>query len=45
MIVQSNGAYVYQGNSLIVPEDTSDAFIHEEIALELIEKAFNNIEK
>jgi len=40
MIVQSSGAYVYQGNSLIVPEDTIDALIHEEIALELIEKAF-----
>jgi NAD+ diphosphatase len=40
MIVQSNGAYVYQGNSIIVPNNTPDALIHEEIALELIEKAF-----
>jgi len=47
MIVQSNGAYVYQGNSLIVPEDTPDALIHKETAPELIEKAFagiNNID-
>jgi len=45
--VQSNGAYVYQGNSLIVPEGTPDALIHEEIPLELIEKTFagiNNID-
>jgi len=40
MIVQSNGAYVYQGNFLIVPEDTPDALIHEEIPLELIERDF-----
>jgi len=40
MIVQSNGAYVYQGNSLIVPEGTPDTLIHEEIPLELIENAF-----
>jgi len=40
MIVQSNGAYIYQGNSLIVPNDTPDSLIHEETALELIEKAF-----
>jgi len=38
--VQSNGAYVYQGNSLIVPEGTPDALVHKEISLELIEKAF-----
>jgi NAD+ diphosphatase len=38
--VQSNGAYVYLGNSLVVPEDTPDTLIHKEIALELIEKAF-----
>jgi len=43
MIVQSNGAYVYQGSSLIVPEETPDALIHEEISLELIERAFENI--
>jgi NAD+ diphosphatase len=43
MIVQSNGAYVYQGNSLIVPEDTPDTLIYKEIALELIEKAFANV--
>ncbi len=42
MIAQSNGAYVYQGNSLIVPEDTPDALIYKEIALESIEKAFAN---
>jgi len=40
MIVQSNGAYIYQGNSLIVPHDTPDSLIHEETSLELIEKAF-----
>jgi len=44
MIIQPNGAYVYQGNSLIVPEGTVDALIHEEIPLELIEKSFANIE-
>jgi len=44
MIVQSNGAYVYQANSLIVPEDTPDTFIHKEIALEFIEEVFANIE-
>jgi len=40
MIVQSNGAYIYQGNSLIVPHDTPDCLIHEETAFEVIEKAF-----
>jgi len=40
MIVQSNGAYIYQGNSLIVPYDTPDSLIHEETALEVIEKTF-----
>jgi len=44
MIAQSKGAYVYQGNSLIVPEGITEALIHEEIPLELIEKSFVNIE-
>jgi len=43
MIVQSNGAYVYQGNSLIIPDETPDTLIHKEIALELIENAFADI--
>jgi len=40
MIVQFNGAYIYQGNSLVVPYDTPDSHIHEEISIEVIEKAF-----
>jgi NAD+ diphosphatase len=40
MIVPSDGAYVYQGNSLVVPCDTPDSLIHEETALDFIEKAF-----
>jgi len=41
MIVQSNGAYIYQGNSLVVPVDRPDYHIHEETAIELIENAFD----
>jgi NAD+ diphosphatase len=40
MIVQANGAYIFQGNSLIVPDDTPDFLIHEETSIGLIEKAF-----
>jgi len=45
MIVPSTGAYIYQSNSLVVPEDTSDDLIHKEIAFELAEKAFSGFEK
>jgi NAD+ diphosphatase len=44
MIIPSAGAYVYQGNSLIVPYDTPDSLIHEEVDLKLIEKAFTYID-
>lgn len=35
-------AYVYQGNSLVVPEETPDSSIQEEINLDLIDSAFND---
>jgi len=44
MIAQSNGAYVYQGNSIVVPDGTPDTLIHEAIPFELIDKTFANIE-
>jgi NAD+ diphosphatase len=44
MIIPSGDSYVYQGNSLIVPDDTPDTLIYEEIHLELIKKAFAGFE-
>jgi len=41
MIVQSNGAYIFQDISLVVPYGTPDSHIHEETSLELIEKVFD----
>jgi NAD+ diphosphatase len=40
MIKKSGGAYIFQGNSLVVPYDKPDSIIHEETAIELIENAF-----
>ena len=37
----NSGAYVYQGNSLIVPQDTPDSRIQDEISRELIDAAFD----
>jgi NAD+ diphosphatase len=36
-------AYIYQGNSLIVPPDTPDSRIHEEVGRELTDAAFNGV--
>ena len=37
---QPEGAYVFQGNSLVVPEDTQDSQLHEELNIELIDEVF-----
>ena len=37
---ESRGAYVYQGNTLVVPQDTPDSRLQEELSLDLIESAF-----
>ena len=37
---ESGGAYVYQGNSLVVPQDTPDNRLQEEISLDLIKSEF-----
>ena len=37
------GAYVYQGSKLVVPENTPDNRIQDEINLELIDNSFRNI--
>jgi NAD+ diphosphatase len=39
-IKESGGAYVYQGTTLVVPVDTPDSRLQEEIKTELIERAF-----
>ena len=45
MITGSGGAYIYQGNSLIVPESTPDSLIQEEISLELINASFSDVKE
>ena len=37
------GAYIYQGNSIVVPLDTSDSMIQEEVGIELVDRAFAGI--
>ena len=37
------GAYIYQGGSLVVPVDTPDALLQEEVRWELIEASFGGI--
>ena len=42
MAFNRNGtAYLYRGDSLVVPDDTPDSRIQEEISLDLIDAAFN----
>ena len=41
--VKSRGAYVYQGNNLVVPVDTPDSRIQEEINDELIETSVDGV--
>jgi NAD+ diphosphatase len=38
--VNNGKAYIYQGSSLVVPEDTPDSLIHEEVSGDLVETAF-----
>jgi len=40
---QGGGAYVYQGSSLVVPADTADSRIQEEVNRELIDTAFGSL--
>ena len=39
----SGGVYIFQGSSLIVPENTPDSLIHEEVRQELIDAAFAGV--
>ena len=41
---QCTSAYISQGGSLVVPEETADSDIYKEIDINLINAAFNNIE-
>jgi len=38
---EKRGAYVYQNNTLVVPEDTPDSHIQDEVSQELIDAAFD----
>ena len=40
---ESEGAFIYQGSTLVVPLDTPDNRLQEEISLKLVESAFGNI--
>ena len=40
-----NGAYIYQGNNIIVPEDTPDSEIHKEVSCKLIEAELGVLQK
>ena len=39
----NTGAYIYQGNCIVVPQDTPDSMIQEEVGLELAERAFAEV--
>ena len=39
---EKGGVYLYQGNSLVVPPDTPDSLIQEELSRELIDAAFDD---
>jgi len=41
--INSKGAYIFQENNIIVPVDTADSRIHEEVSRELIDSAFGGL--
>ena len=43
IITGSGGAYIYQGNSIVVPQETPDSLLHQEINRGLVAEAFSGI--
>ena len=43
--VKGRGAYVYQGNNLVIPADTPDSRLQEEVSNEIIDAAFDGVFK
>jgi len=41
---EKGGAYLYQGNTLVIPSDTPDSRIQDKVSIELINSAFSHVQ-